>query len=192
MKEEALNLYMILIGCTPKNRFTEQHDIFFGIGASLHEMIPYIEAFWPECEGKFHIDCWKKVTQVGNYSVKIKPKVNSTNAKKHLFFMNLGGYLSDSFEEHHYKELIVAPSASEAIKEIKSSSFYKKYSFKGAASHIDDKYGIDIDDMFNVNDILHPSFKEKYQIELIKNNSLYKDELHIGYLPVSKLSKNHL
>lgn len=190
MINKTPNLYMLLIGCTPKNRLIEQHDVFFGIGTSLHEFIPYINEFWPECEGKFHIDCWRKVTKVGNHNLKITSRDTTIQKKQHLFFLNLGGYTPNSFEEHHYKELVVASSTSEAIQQIKASSFYKTFSFKGAESHIDDKYGIDIDDLFNINDILHPKFKEQYEIELIENNDLPIDELHIGYLPVSKLTKN--
>jgi hypothetical protein len=36
--------------------------------------------------------------------------------------------------------------------------------FEGAVSHIDDKHGVDIDDIFNVNDILPQKMKEKYSI----------------------------
>ena len=53
---------MIMLGCTPKGRLTEQHDIFFGIGNSLTELIPYIKEFWPEAKGKIHIDAWQKIT----------------------------------------------------------------------------------------------------------------------------------
>ena len=40
--KEKLKLYMVMLGCTPEGRFTEQHDIFFGIGYSLKELIPKI------------------------------------------------------------------------------------------------------------------------------------------------------
>jgi hypothetical protein len=56
------NLYMIMLGCTPKGRFTEQHDIFFGIGTSVKELVPDMKAFWPDAKGKIHIDAWQKVT----------------------------------------------------------------------------------------------------------------------------------
>ena len=39
MKNEN-KLYMIMLGCRPEGRYTEQHDIFFGIGTSLKELIP--------------------------------------------------------------------------------------------------------------------------------------------------------
>ena len=45
--DSTLKLYMVMLGCTPKGRFTEQHDIFFGIGNSLKELIPNMKAFWP-------------------------------------------------------------------------------------------------------------------------------------------------
>lgn len=49
MKEE-LQLYMVILGCKPKGRFTEQHDIFFGIGNSLKNLIPQMNFFWPEAQ----------------------------------------------------------------------------------------------------------------------------------------------
>ncbi|MFT4155363.1 DUF1543 domain-containing protein [Parafilimonas sp.] len=36
---------MAIIGCTPKGRFTEQHDVFFGIGKTLQEPAPQMIDF---------------------------------------------------------------------------------------------------------------------------------------------------
>ena len=191
MKKDTPFLFMLLIGCTPKNRLTEQHDIFFGIGNTISELIPYIQEFWPECEGKFHIDCWRKVTQVGDYAISIELKEKAVTNNTNLYFLNLGGYLQNSFEEFHYKELLVATSTSEAIKQIKKSAFYRNYTFNGAESHIDDQYGIDVDDVFKIKDVLHPAFKDKYQIAIEKTNGSFIDQLHIGYLPLSKIIKNN-
>ena len=76
---KSANLYMIMLGCTPKGRFTEQHDIFFGIGNSILELIPQMKAFWPEAKGKIHIDAWREVTVVDNHSIAI---VSKTELKK--------------------------------------------------------------------------------------------------------------
>ena len=62
-----MKLYMIMIGCRPKGRYTEQHDIFFGIGNSVKELIPQMKEFWPEAKGNFHIDAWREVNFVDNY-----------------------------------------------------------------------------------------------------------------------------
>ena len=69
-----LKLFMVIIGCTPKGRFTEQHDVFFGIGNSLRELVPQMIAFWKEAEGKIHIDAWREVSVVDDYAITIKEK----------------------------------------------------------------------------------------------------------------------
>ncbi|WP_417353057.1 DUF1543 domain-containing protein [Flavobacterium alkalisoli] len=178
--EQNLKLYKVLLGCTPKGRLTEQHDIFFGIGTSIEELIPDMYTFWPD-GGRLHVDSWREVTHVGEYAITITPKQDTNNAEK-LFFINLGGYKPGDFEEYHYKTLMVAQTMGEAVKAAKQTTFYKHCGFKGAESHIDDKYALDIDDMYNVEDILLPHYKEKYSFSITKTAHPVEDELHIGYL----------
>ena len=40
-------LFMLLIGCTPADRHIEQHDVFFGIGESVKDLVPDLTEFWP-------------------------------------------------------------------------------------------------------------------------------------------------
>jgi hypothetical protein len=183
----ALKLYMVMLGCTPKGRFTEQHDIFFGIGNSLKELVPHMKAFWPEAKGKIHIDAWREVTTVDGFSITIEPK-NTSTTKDQLFFINLGGYKENEFEEYHYKTLAVAESLGLASKVAKTTTFYKHFSFEGATSHIDDKYGIDVDDIYNVADILAPIFKDHYSLKITPTEvPLPEDVQHIGYLKIDKI-----
>ena len=176
-----------MIGCRPKGRFTEQHDIYFGIGKSLSELVPQMKAFWPEAKGKIHIDAWREVTVVDNHTIEIVSKENAIANNSQLFFINLGGYKENEFEEYHYKILATGATLAEATKKAKATSFYKHYGFKGATSHIDDKFGIDVDDIFNVSDILAPELKEKFALRISENNSSIEDELHIGYLKLEKI-----
>lgn len=184
-----LKLYMILVGCRPPGRFTEQHDIFFGIGESVKKMIPHIVQFWPEAKGKIHLDAFREVTHVNGYSIDVQysghPKNESEDNAK-LFFINLGGYKKGEFDEFHYKTLIVAQSQSEAIALSKDTAFYKHTGFQGAPSHIDDKYGIDVDDIFQVQEILSPAFKEKYHLTISKKEGP-EDEIHLGFFPFKKI-----
>ena len=55
-------LFMILLGATPKGRNIEQHDIFFGIANSIKELLPEMIDFWPEAKGKIHVDAYRIVT----------------------------------------------------------------------------------------------------------------------------------
>jgi len=183
-----MKLHMIILGCRPKGRFTEQHDIFFGIGNSLSELIPQMKASWPEANGKIHIDSWREVTVVEDYSIEVIPKNILNESNKQLFFINLGGYKENEMEEFHYKILSVGETFAEASKKAKATSFYKHFGFKGATSHIDDKYGIDVDDIYNVKDILAIDLKEKYELRISKSeDDIPEDKLHIGYLKLEKI-----
>ena len=177
-----------MIGCKPVGRFTEQHDIFFGIAPSMSDLIPQVKAFWPEAKGDIHIDAWRAVTFVDGYKVEIIPKRQHEHDTQALFFINLGGYKPDEFEEHHYKIITVADSLSEATKAAKRTTFYKHCGFKGATSHIDDKYGIDVDDAYKVEEMLSQLIKENYSINLKADANVTEDELHIGYLTLRKMA----
>jgi len=179
---------MIMLGCRPKGRYTEQHDIFFGIGSSLKELIPHMKAFWPEAKGQIHIDAWREVTTVDHFKIDVVAKGNAIQSNSKLFFINLGGYRENEFEEHHYKVLAVGDSLSEATQKAKATTFYKHFGFKGATSHIDDKFGIDVDDVFTVKEILPPVFTEQFELQITPTENTTEDTLHIGYLKIDKIA----
>ena len=64
----------------------------------------------------------------------------------------------------------------EASKKAKATTFFKHCGFKGATSHIDDKFGIDIDDAFNVKEILAPIFTEQFEIKITPSENLTEDK----------------
>ena len=180
-------LFMAIIGCKPDGRFTEQHDIFFGVGQSMKDLIPQMKAFWPEAKGKIHIDAWREVTAVDGFSIEIVSKDNTATNSEHLFFINLGGYKPNEFDEFHYKVLATGETLSEATKKSKTTAFFKHYGFKGATSHIDEKYGVDIDDQYNVADILSEDLKSQYQLKISESDEIAEDEIHLGYFRFEKL-----
>ncbi|RYG19979.1 MAG: DUF1543 domain-containing protein [Chitinophagaceae bacterium] len=181
-------LFMILIGATPKGRNIEQHDIFFGIASSVKELLPEMKAFWPEAKDKIHIDGYRIVHKVGMYKVEVIAKADEIEGDvTSLFFLNLGGYKAGEFEELHYKMLVVADQKALAIKEAKETAFYKHTGYKGATSHIDDKFGVDVDDIFEIKDILTPATRAKYALRFSQGDELPEDELVLGYIPLSKL-----
>lgn len=189
MEETAsYKLFMILLGCKPEGRFTEQHDMFFGIGRSIAELKLDIVNFWPEAKGKIHIDAWREVTKVDGYDLCIVPSDENIDADlKKLFFINLGGYKIGEFDELHYKMLVVADSLAEASKKAKETAFYKHTGFEGAVSHIDDKYGVDVDDLFDIADVLPAALKHKFRIQITSSGKASDDLLNLGYLPLSKV-----
>ncbi len=187
----ALKLYMVLLGGKPKGRHTEQHDMFFGIAETLKDLIPQFNQFWPEAKGKMHVDGFREVNQVDGQQINIVPRGNEKPGATHqLFFINLGGYKQDEFEEFHYKMVVAATNKAEAIKQAKQTAFFKHTHFEGANSHVDDKYGIDVDDLYTIDEVLPENTKEQYAIELTAVEQEEKDELHLGYFKFDSLSTN--
>ena len=180
----------MLLGCRPKGRFIEQHDIFFGIASTLKELVPHINSFWPETLGKFHIDVWRHVMVVGDYKIDIVPKGTADNHGQNLYFINLGGYKKEEFDEFHYKVLVVSETLEQAVIKAKETAFYKHNGFSGAVSHIDEKFGIDVDDFMTVDAMLMADFTIKYDIQITRSSIVLQDDkFHIGYLKPEKIDK---
>ena len=192
-------LFMVQLGGRPKGRLIEQHDIFFGVANQVRELVDDINHHWPEVKNKWHIDSYRAITKVGNHTVKLIESNNQTandNGLK-LFFINLGGYQRGSFEEFHHKLLIVAATQAEAIKQAKQSEFYQQFTYKdkdspfNAASHIDDKFQVDIDDIYDVNDLvsniqilIEPRIHNSHELA-----NADEDKEYVGYLSIKNLRK---
>jgi len=184
----SYKLFMIMLGCKPAGRHTEQHDVFFTVSKTLKETVPGILDFWPEAKEKIHMDAWREVTEVDGYRIEIVEKNNSAEepAQK-LFFINLGGYKQGEFDEPHYKMVVVAPNLADATRQAKESAFYRHTGFSGATSHIDDKYGVGVDDIFEIMEILPKGIKEAYSLRITKAPGLPADDIHLGYFPLGKI-----
>lgn len=193
-----LTLFMVQLGGRPKGRLIEQHDIFFGVANQVSELIEDVNQHWPEVKNKWHIDSYRAISKVDNYAIKLVESSNQAQSANDLklFFINLGGYQRGSFEEFHYKLLIIAATQADAIKQAKQSEFYKAFTYKdkespfNAASHIDDKFEVDIDDIYNVNDLIS---NVRLLIEPITNERhelVYADDKeYVGYLSIKNLRK---
>jgi len=185
-----LKLFMVLLGCKPAGRHTEQHDVFFGIAATIQELVPQMIHFWPEAADKMHVDGWREVNNVDGFQVIVEPLTGQgpSPTAPRLFFLNLGGYKEHEFEEYHYKMLATATDKSIAIQKAKQTAFYKHTGFTGAPSHIDDKYGVDVDDVYAIEDVLPPAVKQQYHITLKPPVlPLPEDVLYLGYYKLNNL-----
>jgi len=186
MKEPKL--YMLLLGSKAPQRNVEQHDYFFGIADSLKALVPQIIEFWPEAGKSIHVDGWREINTVDGYAIKVVPTGEApVKSARRLFFVNLGGYLSNQLVEQHHIILGVHEDRISAVQEAKKTVFFKNNSIKGANSHIDEKYGIDVDDIYRIEDILTTDLKSKYQIDIQPGNNLTEDAIHLGYFKLDKL-----
>lgn len=182
---------MCLIGCKPEGRHIEQHDIFFGIAGTAAELVGQMEAFWPD-GGRLHLDAWRKVSCVNGIRVEVRERSGSMPGGRRppgyqLYFINLGGYQARTFEELHYKLITVQPDKAGAIQAAKASGFYQKAN----GSHVDDQYGVDIDDLYNVEDILPVALKNKYALWFseLPQSGEREDDWRIGYTKMEHLER---
>ncbi|MFD0748847.1 DUF1543 domain-containing protein [Mucilaginibacter calamicampi] len=186
-----LKLFMVLLGSKAPQRNVEQHDFFFGIANEMHELIPRMRDFWPEAGSSLHIDGWREITHVEGYRVSIAPKsAAQPNNSKRLFFVNLGGYISGKLEEQHYTLLTVQDDRKWAIKAATTTDFFKSNTIKAiksAAAHIDEKYGIDVDEIYRIDDLLSDDDKNNYHINLELNAEGIADAIQLGYLKLDKV-----
>lgn len=201
-----MQLLMLKIGATPPGRLIEQHDVMFVAAKTLGDVLPAVNAAWCEVRGKWHIDAWRTVTRVGDYSVALvceavsrqdrQDSAPSQPSAPQLFFINLGGYLPNQFDEYHHKLLIVADSRARAIAQAKTSAFYHDYSFINssptisgvATSHVDNQLTLDVDNIHNVQDLLAPNYRLHIRkLTPEQQATLPHDDQHIGYLSLKQL-----
>ena len=184
-----MKLWMIKLGATPPGRFIEQHDVFFGFAEQLSDLVADLDFFWPEAQNQWHIDAWREVNRVGVWQINtVATSTAHTQQDISLFFINLGGYRAGEFEEYHYKLLSVAANKKEAIAAAKHTDFYRDFNFHGAASHIDEQYGVDIDEIHRIPDILNGALSQQYRLNITAADAtLPEDTYHIGYVSRTKL-----
>jgi hypothetical protein len=83
---------------------------------------------------------------------------------------------------------VAAADEGEAIRKAKETAFYRHTGFTGAESHIDDKYGVDVDDIYAIEDILPAAVKNQYTLQLTHNVSEGRqDQIQLGYFQLHKL-----
>ena len=129
-----------------------------------------------------HIDSWREVGYANGYKVVIKPRaaVDTVEEPVKLYFINLGGYKPQDMEEYHYKMVIAAKDMGAAVRMSKETAFYQHTGIAVGPSHVDDKFGIDVDDASEVGELLTAGDKVAYSIHLLPGEG--EDELHVGYV----------
>ena len=191
-----MKLYLLLLGAEAPGRVVEQHDYFFGIAENLAALIPEVKASWPDAGASLHLDGWREVTKVEHYAVKVIPheqhsntNINQNqNANLNLFFLNLGGYTTGKLEEQHYTLLTIQENRIQAVKAAKDHLFFQTNSLKGiATAHIDEKYGVDVDSVHHIAELLPPEIKAQYCITFEDGTHLPEDKIHLGYFKLDKL-----
>lgn len=73
-KTAQLSLFAILLGCKPKGRNVEQHDVFFGIAEKLDDLSDNLKEFWYKT----------LLDELGEAAKKLAPGIDESGLKKNL------------------------------------------------------------------------------------------------------------
>jgi Domain of Unknown Function (DUF1543) len=110
----TLNLFMFYVGGEIANCNIEVHDVRFSIGQTAQDCFDDLRQQWWGDAKSLHVDSWAEISHADGYDVAIADKPSGSQDR--LFFLNLGGYAADRFEEDHQNVLIVATTQREAVK----------------------------------------------------------------------------
>ena len=148
----AVHLYLVVLGGRMKGCNIELHDVRWVAGESIQDTIKTLKSEWFGDKKGLHIDSYRKILHVDGMSVAVvhSPTVNEPTDEYRLWFVNLGGYSSQSMAEQHEFGIVVASTAQSA------KATAKKRWLKGMTQiHKDDLHKINgnplIDDLLPIN-----------------------------------------
>lgn len=107
-----VRLHMFYVGGHAGRSNIEVHDVQFAAVARVEDAFPALRAAWFGDADKLHLDGYTVVGWVDGHAVSLGPGRCRSGLK--LFFVNMGGYRSDTLAELHDFGLFVAADANAA------------------------------------------------------------------------------
>ena len=106
-------LFVVMLGGKHPRAKIEVHDVVFAVADTLEATYPQLREGWFGSPKGVHIDSWMAVDGVDGWKVELSQLAPAADAH-HLYFINLGGYETNSFGEAHHYLLVVARNKREA------------------------------------------------------------------------------
>ena len=123
-KLENIFLYLVVLGGRAKKANIELHDVRWVVGSKIEDTYDTLRKDWFGSQKGLHIDSYKKIKYIDGYKINLinfekdkideKQLVKKNKAKKHLWFVNIGGYQHNSMQEKHEFGLVTASTKFEA------------------------------------------------------------------------------
>ena len=123
-KTENNFLYLVVLGGRAKKANIELHDVRWVVGAKIEDTYDTLRKDWFGSLKGLHIDSYKKIKYIDGYKINLisyekdkidkKQLVKKNKAKRHLWFVNIGGYNPTSMQEKHEFGLVTASTKLEA------------------------------------------------------------------------------
>ena len=121
---ENIFLYLVVLGGRAKKANIELHDVRWVVGSKIEDTYDTLRKDWFGSSKGLHIDSYKKIKYIDGYKINLiyfekdkidkKQLVKKSKDKKHLWFVNIGGYNPTSMQEKHEFGLVIASNKLEA------------------------------------------------------------------------------
>ena len=131
----APSLFMVMVGGHTPTSNLEVHDMRFVAADSIEDTFETLQSEWWGDPDTLHLDVWSKISCIDGYDVSLKTEPYAGEQK--LFFVNLGGYDPDHFDELHKNILLVAKSGAYAKHLAKESVKHWKVPHKDTLMEIE-------------------------------------------------------
>ena len=183
-------LYLVVLGGRVEKANIELHDVRWVVGSKIEDTYDTLRKDWFGSLKGLHIDSYKKIKYIDGYKINLinleKDKIDEkqlgkkNKAKKHLWFVNIGGYKPTSMQEKHEFGLVTASTKFEAKNIAKS-----KWLIGCKNKHKDDIASLE---MLLICDDCEPIKKiGKWQIELTPDNNSIEENNYPDWYGYQKI-----
>ncbi len=191
MKEsENIFLYLVVLGGRVKKANIELHDVRWVVGSKIEDTHDTLRKDWFGSPKGLHIDSYKKIKHIDGYKINLinferdkidaKQLLKKNKSKKHLWFVNIGGYNPTSMQEKHEFGLVAASNKIEAINTAKS-----KWLIGCKKKHKDDIASLEI--LLRCDDCELIKKIGNWQIELTPNNNFIEENNYPDWYGYQKI-----
>ena len=192
-KLENIFLYLVVLGGKAKKANIELHDVRWVVGSKIEDTYDTLRKDWFGSPKGLHIDSYKKIRYIDGHKVNLinieknkideKQLVKKNKSKKHLWFVNIGGYNPTSMQEKHEFGLVIATNKLEA-KNIAKSKWLIGFKKK----HKDDIASLE--KLISCDDCEVIKKINNWEIELTPDNNFIEENNYPDWYGYQKIDEN--
>ena len=187
---ENIFLYLVVLGGRAKKANIELHDVRWVVGSKIEDTYDTLRNDWFGSPKGLHIDSYKKIKHIDGYKINLinfetdkkdaKKLVTRNESKKHLWFVNIGGYHPTSMQEKHEFGLVAASTKLEAKNIAKS-----KWLIGCKKKHKDDIASLEM--LLRCDDCELIKKIGKWEIELTPDNNFIEENNYPDWYGYQKI-----
>ena len=185
-------LYLVVLGGRAEKANIELHNVRWVVGSKIEETYDTLKKDWFGSSKGLHIDSYKKIQYIDGHKINLinverkkigkKQLVKKNNAKKYLWFVNIGGYNPTSMMENHEFGIVLASNKLEAKNIAKS-----KWLIGCKKKHKDDLASIEM--LISFDDCEQIKKIGNWEIELTPDNNFIQENNYPDWYGYQKIDE---